>query len=89
MGANTLQEAEVYEVSGQLNALGDTDTFELDLISGRQYRVTVTGDVGLDLFSLPMDNPRSVAEETYQTLLTPEVNFTTSTFVAQPGETYF
>ena len=87
-----MSETEVYEVSGQLNALGDTDTFELDLISGRQYQVTVTGSVGLDLFSLSMDSPRNVAEEIYQTLLTPEVtgpNGLTSTFVAQPGETYF
>ncbi|MEP3845926.1 MAG: calcium-binding protein [Paracoccaceae bacterium] len=84
--------AEVFEISGQIDGLGDTDTFEFDLISGRQYRVTVTGGVEFDLFSLPMENPRSVAESVYQELLTPVFNTPvglTSTFVAQPGETYF
>ncbi|MEP1539034.1 MAG: calcium-binding protein [Paracoccaceae bacterium] len=85
-------DAEIFEISGQIDSLGDTDTFELDLISGRQYRVTVTGSVEFDLFSLPMENPRSVAESVYQELLTPVFSAPsglTSTFVAQPGETYF
>ena len=85
-------ESDNTEISGEINALGDSDVFRLLLDPGTQYRITVTGEVGLNIFSEGMPPPRSEVEEFFQDLLTiavPVNDSTSSTFVAQPGVDYF
>ncbi|WP_299612439.1 calcium-binding protein, partial [uncultured Tateyamaria sp.] len=80
------------EISGAIDARGDSDVFEMRLQSGTQYQVTVSGEVGLNVFAEDMPTPRSDAEAAFQELLTARVdigNGFSTTFVAQAGETYF
>lgn len=79
--------------SGQIDGLGDSDLFRLALSSGKQYQVTVRGEVDFDVLTQTEASAANTAVEqvfltTQPTVISDGTGFT-STFYVEPDQDYF